>query len=116
MHLPKKTNRYCPYCNKNTEQKLSVVSTGGQRGSLKKGSMQRARLRGRGRGMGNLGKWGSKPAVSKWKRKTKATKRLVVLYTCQVCKKGKPARFGRRVSKIQLEAKEDKIKDTKSDK
>jgi ribosomal protein L44E len=103
MKLPKKTKRFCPSCNKSTEQKIALVSTGGKRGSLKRGSMQRAALRGRGVGMGNKGKWGSKPAVGKWKRKTKSTKRLVVLYTCQVCKKGHQSKFGRRVSKIQFE-------------
>jgi len=103
MKLPKRTSRFCPYCNKKTEHKIALVSTGGKRGTLKRGSIQRAALRGRGVGMGNKGKWGSKPAVGKWKRKTKSTKRLVVIYTCQTCKKSKQARFGRRVSKIQIE-------------
>jgi ribosomal protein L44E len=102
MKLPKKTQRFCPSCNKQTEQKIGLVSTGGKRGSLKRGSIKRAALRGRGIGMGNKGKWGSKPAVGKWKRKTKSTKRLVVLYTCQVCKKATQA-HSRRVSKIQIE-------------
>ncbi|MEK6919222.1 MAG: hypothetical protein AABW73_04245 [Nanoarchaeota archaeon] len=101
MKLPKKTNRLCPYCHKQTEQKIVLVSTGHKRGSLKYGSKIRARLRGRARGYGNQGRW-SKPAVTKWKRKTKATKRLVVMYTCAVCKKSKPAR-SRRVSKIVFE-------------
>ena len=105
MKLPKKTNRYCPRCKKHTEQKLEVLSTGIKRGPLAWGSLSRARLRGKARGSGNKGRWGSKPAIAKWKRKTKATKRLVVLYTCQVCKKAKPASCGRRVSKIQLEEK-----------
>ena len=103
MKLPKKTKRYCPSCRKNTEQKIEVLSTGIKRGPLAWGSLTRARKRGKARGYGNKGRWGSRPAISKWKRKTKATKRLVVLYTCQVCKKSKPAGKGRRVSKIQLE-------------
>lgn len=103
MKFPKKTNRLCPICKKQTEQKITLVSTGGKRGSLKWGSLIRAKLRGKGRGKGNLGRWGSKPAVGKWKRKTKATKRLVIMYTCQVCKKSKPASFSRRVSKIVIE-------------
>lgn len=106
MKLPKKTKRFCPYCNKKTEQKITLISTGGKRGSLKRGSLLRARKRGLARGLGNLGKWGSKPAVSKWKRKTKSTKRLVVLYTCEECKKSKPANHSRRVSKIQIEEKQ----------
>jgi len=103
MKLPKKTRRYCPYCNKNTEQKIELVGGGGKRGSLKWGSMERAAKRGRGIGFGNKGKWGSKPAVTKWKRKTKSTKKSVILYTCQVCKKSKQAGYGRRVGKIQIE-------------
>lgn len=108
MKLPKKTKRFCPYCKKQTEQKIELVSTGHKRGSLKRGSMQRAALRGRGVGFGNKGKWGSKPAATKWKRKTKATKRLVLMYTCTECKKGKPGKYSRRVSKIQFEDKEKK--------
>jgi len=102
MKLPKKVNRLCPFCHKQTEQKISLVSTGHKRGSLKRGSMTRAKMRGRGVGYGNKGKWGSKPAVGSWKRKTKATKRLVIMYTCGVCKKSKIAR-SRRVSKIVME-------------
>ena len=105
MKLPKKTKRYCPHCNKNTEHKIALVSTGGKRGALKRGSMQRAALRGRGIGMGNKGKWGSKPAVTKWKRKTKSTKKSVILYTCQTCNKSHQSSYGRRVSKVQIEEK-----------
>lgn len=108
MKLPKKTKRYCPFCKKQTEQKIDVASTGIKRGPLAWGSLTRARARGKARGFGNKGRWGSKPAINNWKRKTKATKRLVVLYKCTVCKKSKPAKFGRRVSKIQLEEKQAK--------
>lgn len=95
MKLPKTVNRYCPYCNKKTEQKIKIVSTGGKRGTLRRGGIARARLRGRGRGIGNKGKWGSKPAVSKFKRKSKTTKKTNIMYTCSVCKKSK-YRQGRR--------------------
>ncbi|MGD9276040.1 MAG: 50S ribosomal protein L44e [Candidatus Pacearchaeota archaeon] len=95
MKLPKLTNRYCPYCKKKTDQKIKIVGTGGKRGTLTRGGKSRARLRGLGRGIGNLGKWGSKPAVTKFKRKTKTTKKTNIMYTCQVCKKSK-YRQGRR--------------------
>lgn len=114
MKLPKKTKRFCPFCKKQTEQKISLVSTGIKRGSLKWGSLIRAKLRGAMPGKGNKGRWGSKPAISKWKRKTKSTKKLVVLYTCQICKKSKPASKGRRTSKIQLEEKQAKVNKEKS--
>lgn len=107
MKFPKKTNRFCLYCKKKTEQKISLVSAGGKRGSLKRGSILRARKRGLGRGKGNLGKWGSKPAVTKFKRKTKTTTKKVLMYTCQVCKKSKQAKKGKRASKLQIESKEE---------
>ena len=99
MKIPKKTNRYCPYCKKKTEQKVKMVSTGGKRGSLKRGGIPRAKLRGLGVGIGNKGKWGSKPAVSKFKRKAKTTKKTNIMYTCQVCKKSKYQKKGQRSGK-----------------
>lgn len=99
MKIPKTTKRYCPYCKKKTEQKVKIVSTGAKRGALKRGSKQRARLRGRNRGIGNLGRW-SKPAVSKFKRKTKTNKKTNIMYTCLVCKKSKYQKKGHRVGKL----------------
>ena len=53
--------------------------------------------------MGNLGKWGSKPAATKFKKKTKTTKKAVIIYTCSVCSKSKLSKKGRRVSKVIIE-------------
>jgi len=89
MKLPKTRRTYCPYCKKKTQQKIKVISTGGKRGTLKRGGIARAKKRGLGTGIGNKGKWGSKPAVTKFKRKTKTTKKTNLMYTCQVCKKSK---------------------------
>lgn len=104
MKLPKQTFRYCPYCKKKTNQKIKLVSAGGKRGALKRGSKQRARLRGRARGIGNYGRW-SKPAVSQFKRKTKTTKKTNIMYTCEVCGKSKyrQGRRNKRVGKILQE-------------
>jgi ribosomal protein L44E len=99
MKIPKTTNRYCPYCKKKTGQKIKLVSTGAKRGALKRGSLIRAKLRGRGVGMGNKGKWGSKPPVSKFKRKTKTTKKTNLMYTCSVCGKSKYQKKGKRSGK-----------------
>ena len=99
MKIPKTTNRYCPYCRKKTEQKIKLVSTGIKRGTLKRGSLLRAKKRGLNRGMGNKGKWGSKPAVSKFKRKSKTTKKTNIMYTCSVCKKSKYQKKGTRMGK-----------------
>lgn len=98
MKFPKKTKRYCPYCKKQTEQKIKLVSTGAKRGALTRGSKQRARLRGRARGIGNFGRW-SKPSVSKFKRKSKTTKKTNIMYTCSVCGKSKYQKKGIRAGK-----------------
>lgn len=110
MKLPKKVNRYCPHCKKHTEHKVSQVSTGHKRGAMKRGSIQRAKKRGRGRGMGNKGKWGSKPAVSQFNRKTKSTKKTNTMYTCQICKKSHYQKKGKRTGKITIEEKMSKSK------
>ena len=102
MKLPKTTNRFCPHCNARTEHKIIQVSSGHKRGAMKRGGIERAKLRGLGRGSGNLGKWGSKPAVSKWKRKTKATKKTNIMYTCQKCQKSHVQKKGTRTSKLQI--------------
>ena len=89
MKIPKNTNRFCPYCKKKTNQKIKSVSTGAKRGTLTRGSISRAKSRGLGRGIGNKGKWGSKPAISKHKRKSKTTKKTNIMYTCDECGKSK---------------------------
>ena len=99
MKIPKKTNRYCPYCKKKTEQKIKLVSTGGKRGTLTRGSINRAKSRGLGIGIGNKGRWGSKPAVTKFKRKTKTTKKTNIMYTCIECGKSKYQKSGTRAGK-----------------
>ncbi len=103
MKIPKVTNRYCPYCKKKTEQKIKVVGTGFQRGTLTRGSISRAKLRGLGRGIGNKGKWGSKPAISKNKRKSKTTKKTNFMYTCNECGKSKYQKKGQRAGKVMQE-------------
>jgi len=108
MKVPKKVKRYCPYCRKHTEHKVSDVSSGHKRSALKRGSIERARKRGRGRGYGNLGKWGSKPAITKWKQKTKTTKKTNLLYTCQECKKSHGQKKGKRTGKLQIVEKGEK--------
>ena len=102
MKLPKTTNRYCPHCNKKTNQKIKLVSTGFKRGALTRGSIIRAKLRGLGRGIGNKGKWGSKPAISKNKRKSKTTKSTNIMYTCETCGKSlyRKGRRNKRAGKM----------------
>ena len=103
MKKPKTTNRFCPSCKKKVNHKIKLLSTGSKRGSLSRGSIPRAKIRGAVPGMGNKGKWGSKPPGTKWKRKTKNTKKQVLIYTCQECKKSTQSKKGIRTSKLLLE-------------
>ncbi|MEM1535810.1 MAG: hypothetical protein QXQ82_01300 [Candidatus Pacearchaeota archaeon] len=103
MKFPKKVRRYCKHCKKHTSQKVSVLSVSRQRGALKRGSITRARKRGLARGFGNLGRWGSKPAVSKWRRRAKSVQKKVLLYKCETCGKITPKGYGIRTSKISIE-------------
>ena len=102
MKVPKKTKRFCPFCKERTEQKIDLVSTGHKRGTLKRGSLIRSKLRNASPGKGNQGKR-SRKAIKSWKRKTKVTMRRVLIYTCQKCKKSKHAKKSRRVSKVLIE-------------
>lgn len=102
MKIPKKTTRYCPYCNAHTEQKVDLVSSGHKRGTLKYGSLWRAKKRGALPGTGNKGRYSRRPPKSR-KMKTKTTTRKVLIYTCQKCKKSAQSQRRRRVSKIVLE-------------
>ena len=102
MKLPKETRRYCPYCKKHTKQ---IVGTAKQKSRsvahpLSRGSPTRTKLRSL-QGMGNWGKR-SKKGAKDWKRKTKSTKRITVMYTCKECGKAKGISKGIRVSRIEI--------------
>lgn len=99
MKIPKKTKRYCPYCKEQTEQKIKLVSTGAKRGTLTRGSISRAKKRGLGIGIGNKGRWGSRPPNAKHKRKSKTTKKTNIMYICTKCKKAKYQAKGQRAGK-----------------
>lgn len=103
MKLPKRTHRYCPKCRKATEQKIDMYKSVGKRGALTRGSIQRAKKRGQGRGAGNKGKYGSKPAISKFKRTgAKLSKKSTLRYTCSVCKKSSQQKEGFRAKKLEF--------------
>ncbi len=103
MKLPKIIKRYCPHCNKSTDQKIDQYKSAGKRGSLSRGSIARAKKRGQGRGAGNKGKWGSKPAISKFKRTgAKASKKTTLRYTCNICKKATQQSSGYRAKKVEF--------------
>ena len=103
MKYPKATRRYCIHCKTHTSHKVSEAK-GRERGSLKHGSIQRARKRGLGRGYGNRGKWGSKPALSKFKMTgAKTSKKTNLKFTCEKCSKTSLQSHGFRVKKLVFE-------------
>ena len=104
MKLPKETKRHCPTCRKHTTHKIGVAKqkTRSATRPLSRGSTVRAKARGVRSGTGNKGKWGSKPPVAKWKRKTKVTKRMTLEYTCKECKKTHQIKKAIRTGRIEI--------------
>ncbi|RMD45271.1 50S ribosomal protein L44e [Candidatus Pacearchaeota archaeon] len=100
MKIPKKVNRYCPFCKKKTEQKIKEP-TKQKASSLKRGGKIRIRLRGLWRGIGNKGRYSRMKNQQKRKRKT--TKKTNLLYTCTECGKSKNQKKGKRTSKVLIE-------------
>ena len=103
MKLPTELNRYCPYCKKHTKQKVSVAKQKSRSSAhhLSRGSASREKSRGVRSGYGNLGRR-SRKGPKDWKRKSKTTKRLTVMYTCTICKKSKGIKKAIRVSRIEI--------------
>ncbi|MBT3416962.1 hypothetical protein HON86_00315 [Candidatus Woesearchaeota archaeon] len=105
MKVPKSKKTFCKKCKTHTDHKVGENKTTGNRGSLKKGSIARSRVRGLGRGFGNLGKWGSKPAISKFKRTgSKSSKKVSLKLTCKACNKCSILPMG-RMKKVEFEQK-----------
>ena len=103
MKIPKTKRAHCPKCKTHTEFRVSQAKTTGKRGSLKRGSINRAKKRGLGRGFGNLGNYGSKGALTSWKRYgAKASKKTSLKLTCKECKKSKLLNL-KRAKKVSIE-------------
>jgi len=102
MKVPKEMNRHCPKCNKHTGHKVSIAKkrAKGSTHPLSKGSKIRTLLRGRWRGMGNLGKY-SKPPKPKMVGK-KLSKKTDFRYTCKVCGKSHSQKSGIRAKKVEM--------------
>jgi large subunit ribosomal protein L44e len=101
MKLPKSIRRYCPYCRKHTEHKVSMSKKKNPR-ALTYGSKVRARRRGQARGYGSRGRY-SKPALSKFKMTgKKATKKTDLRYECKECKKSHAQRKGFRAKRVEF--------------
>jgi large subunit ribosomal protein L44e len=103
MKLPKEKNRYCPYCRKHTVQTIVTAKQKSRSAShpLSRGSTSRLKSRGLRMGFGNTGKY-SKPAVKSWKRKTKITRRITLLFKCKTCGKMKGIKKALRSGRIEI--------------
>jgi ribosomal protein L44E len=103
MKLPTETNRYCPYCRAKTKQKISVAKQKSRSATHpnSRGSAGRETARGLRGGTGNKGRR-SRKAPKNWKRKSKSTKRMTVLYTCTICKKAKGIKKSIRTSRLEV--------------
>jgi len=101
MKIPKTKKRYCKFCKHHTEHKITQVKTGAKRGTLKRGSIQRAQKRSVP-GTGNKNRWGSKPAKPK-RTGAKTSKKTNLKFTCNTCKKSTIQKKGIRAKKIESE-------------
>ncbi len=102
MKIPKQIKRYCPKCKAHTDHKVAQAKkrTPGSAHPLAKSQKVRSRF---GKGMGNLGKYGSKPAISKFKMTGKKTsKKIDFRYQCMTCKKTQVQSKGQRARKVEI--------------
>lgn len=102
MKVPKLKNRHCPYCRKHTEHKVTQAKrrTPGSSKPLGRNAKPRTAF---GKGMGNLGKYGSKPAIGSFKMTgKKQTKKTDFRYECKECKKTHCQKSGFRAKRIEF--------------
>ena len=102
MKVPKIIKRYCPKCKKHTEQKVTSAKKRPPFAAHPIAKFAKSRT-GYGKGIGNLGKFGSKPAISKFKLAGKKTsKKTDFRYQCAVCKKSTVQKKGVRARKVEF--------------
>ncbi len=102
MKLPKSKKRFCPYCRKHTEHKVTQAKkrTRSTAHPLSWGGRLRTEKRGRARGYGNTGKY-SKPPKPKMTGK-KQSKKTDFRYECTVCKRMHVQKKGFRAKKVEF--------------
>ncbi len=103
MKLPKTTKRYCSKCKTHTEHKITSAKrrTAGSASPLAKFSKHRTNY---GKGHGNLGRYGSKPAIGNFKMTgKKVTKNTDLRYQCVKCKRTQTQDGGFRTKKIEFQ-------------
>ena len=95
MKIPKSVKRYCPFCEKHTEQKQELLKSGGTRGQLKAGQRRHERRSG-------VAGYGGMPQP-KAAKKAKTSHKTQLRYTCAVCKKKHMRRHNIRAKKMVKE-------------
>lgn len=101
MKIPKTRNKYCPYCRKHTEHKISESKqkTFGTAHPLSRGTRSQKRYKAR---TGNKGRY-SRPPIKKWKMTgKKQTKKIDLRYQCPVCKKIHTQSSGVRLRRLEF--------------
>jgi len=102
MKMPKIMNRLCPFCKKHTEHKVTQAKRRAPNSAKPLGKSAKPRT-GFGKGAGNLGKYGSKPAIGAFKMTGKKTsKKTDLRYQCVICKKSHGQAKGFRAKKLEL--------------
>lgn len=103
MKLPKELKRYCPYCRKHTTHKVETAKQRSRSSThpLSRGSRSREISRGLIKGFGNKGRR-SRKSPKDWKRKSKTTRRIVINYRCNECKKVKGIKKAIRAGRIEI--------------
>jgi len=102
MKFPKEMKRLCVKCKKHTVHKVSQEKkrTAGTAKPL--GKFQKTRTR-YGKGMGNLGRYGSRPPINKFKMTgKKSSKKVDLRFTCNDCKKSSVYNSPFRAKKVEI--------------
>ncbi|MFT7615833.1 MAG: ribosomal protein L44E [Candidatus Woesearchaeota archaeon] len=102
MKLPKLIRRYNPVLRKHTEMKIIIAKkrTPGSSNPMGKFSKTRTDF---GKGTGNLGRYGSRPPISKFKMTgKKRSKKTDIRFECQETKKQFVKRNTFRAKKVEL--------------
>ena len=102
MKVPKTIKRYCPKCKKHTEVKVTASKKRTPGAAHPNAQFAKGRT-GFGKGIGNLGRYGSRPAINKFKMTGKKTsKKTDFRYQCTVCKKSTMQKSGIRAKKVEF--------------
>lgn len=102
MKIPKLQKRGCPKCKTHTEHKVAQAKKRTPGAARPIGRWSKARS-GFGKGFGNLGRYGSRPPINKFKMTGKKTsKKTDLRYTCSKCNKTFTQNKGFRAKKVEF--------------